>query len=448
MHNSDRLGIAMFFLAIALLAFIGGAYVSLAKVFPYQYLSDAYKAAQALMIQRSIDDPYTETDLWRRARTDERGVTIHDPEQAYPGYTLYTSGDGTYAQLIDMEGEVAHRWELPFSEVWQETPSGRTPRPDDLMYWRKARMLPNGDLIAIYIAANDSPWGYGMVKVDRDSRLIWSYKAHVHHDLDIAEDGRVFTLTHAFTDERIDKFSQLPSPWLDDYLVELDGETGNELNKVSLLHAFFDSPYAGILYATPHYGIADPMHTNSVEYLEQSQTDAFAPARGKPGQVILSFRHPGAIGLVDPESGEMSWAMRGSWLGQHYARVLENGNVTLFDNLANYEKDNRSRMLEVNPQNDAIVWYYTGNDEHPFDSGLRGAAETLANGNRLITESDGGRLFEVTREGEIVWEFINPVRGGDKDEFIPVVSSAQRIAPEQLDAEFRAVIDTTRRASS
>ncbi|WP_048307530.1 arylsulfotransferase family protein [Halomonas sp. PR-M31] len=448
MHNSDRLGFAMFFMAIVLLAFIGGAYIVLAKVFPYDYLNNAYQAGKALLVQRSIDDPYTETDLWRRARTDERGVTINDSEQAYQGYTLYTSGDGTYAQLVDMKGDVAHRWELPFSEVWQETPSGKTPRPDDLMYWRKARMLPNGDLVAIYIAANDSPWGYGMVKVDRDSKLLWSYKAHVHHDLDIAEDGRIATLTHDFTDEKIEKFPQLPSPWLNDYLVELDGESGDELSKTSLLHAFFDSSYAGILYATPHFGVADPMHTNSVEYLEQAQADAFAPAEGKAGQVILSFRHPGAIALVDPESSRMNWAIRGPWMGQHYARVLENGNFTLFDNLANYEKGNRSRVLEVNPQSNAIVRYYIGDDEHPFDSGLRGAAETLPNGNRLITESDGGRLFEVTPAGDIVWEFINPVRGGDKDQFIPVVSSAQRIAPEQLGADFRAVIDTTRRTSS
>jgi len=32
----------------------------------------------------------------------------------------------------------------------------------------------------------------------------------------------------------------------------------------------------------------------------------------------------------------------------------------------------------------------------------------LPNGNVLIAESDSGRLFEVTSDGEIVWEFLNP----------------------------------------
>jgi len=29
-------------------------------------------------------------------------------------------------------------------------------------------------------------------------------------------------------------------------------------------------------------------------------------------------------------------------------------------------------------------------------------------GNTLITESDKGHVFEVTREGKIVWEFYSP----------------------------------------
>ena len=70
------------------------------------------------------------------------------------------------------------------------------------------------------------------------------------------------------------------------------------------------------------------------------------------------------------------------------------------------------------------------------ESVLRSVQSRLTNGNTLITESDGGRLFEVTPEGEIVWEFINPVRGGENDEFIPILSSGERIDPKNLDPDF------------
>ena len=36
------------------------------------------------------------------------------------------------------------------------------------------------------------------------------------------------------------------------------------------------------------------------------------------------------------------------------------------------------------------------------------SADRLPNGNTLITETIGGRCIEVTPEGEIVWEFLNP----------------------------------------
>jgi hypothetical protein len=35
-------------------------------------------------------------------------------------------------------------------------------------------------------------------------------------------------------------------------------------------------------------------------------------------------------------------------------------------------------------------------------------AERLANGNTLICEGESGRLLEVTREGNICWEWISP----------------------------------------
>jgi hypothetical protein len=71
---------------------------------------------------------------------------------------------------------------------------------------------------------------------------------------------------------------------------------------------------------------------------------------------------------------------------------------------------------------------------------VRASQQRLPNGNTLITEETGGRIFEVTPDREIVWEFVNPVRaegraegGGD---MIPIVSWAQRIDPASLDPGF------------
>jgi hypothetical protein len=43
-----------------------------------------------------------------------------------------------------------------------------------------------------------------------------------------------------------------------------------------------------------------------------------------------------------------------------------------------------------------------------FFSAYMGAAQRLPNGNTHITESATGRLFDVTPQGEIVWEYVIP----------------------------------------
>ena len=64
--------------------------------------------------------------------------------------------------------------------------------------------------------------------------------------------------------------------------------------------------------------------------------------------------------------------------------------------------------MTVRPVSGEVVWRYQGTKEDPFFSETCGTAQRLPNGNTLITESNEGRAFEVTREGETVWEYFVP----------------------------------------
>lgn len=63
-----------------------------------------------------------------------------------------------------------------------------------------------------------------------------------------------------------------------------------------------------------------------------------------------------------------------------------------------------------------IEWQYTAaeagfsvpTDSYKFYSPYISSAQRLPNGNTLITEGSNGRLFEVTPEHELVWEYISP----------------------------------------
>ena len=57
----------------------------------------------------------------------------------------------------------------------------------------------------------------------------------------------------------------------------------------------------------------------------------------------------------------------------------------------------------------ALAWQYRMPESFyaPFVSG----AHRLPNGNTMICSGTGGQFFEVTRAGEVVWEYRNPFWG-------------------------------------
>ena len=75
--------------------------------------------------------------------------------------------------------------------------------------------------------------------------------------------------------------------------------------------------------------------------------------------------------------------------------------------------------MEIDPISLEIIWQYTPIeagfvmplDASRFYSPFISSAQRLPNGNTLITEGSDGRIFEVTRNHELVWEYISPYWG-------------------------------------
>ena len=57
----------------------------------------------------------------------------------------------------------------------------------------------------------------------------------------------------------------------------------------------------------------------------------------------------------------------------------------------------------------------------------------MPNGNTLINEGVFGRFFEVTAEGEVVWEYVNPYFGGPPKAQTNQVFRAYRYAVEEIE---------------
>lgn len=336
------------------------------------------------------------------------GVTTHQSERVEPGFNLYVSGHAPEAILMDMDGVVLHRWTY---DLLAERPDYPVPLgTPGIDYWRRAHLFDNGDLLAMHV-------GVGLIKIDKNSRLLWDFPANIHHDIDVLEDGTIYTLTR---EPAIIPGFHPEKPVLEDFITVLNPD-GGVLRQVSLLRAMEDSPIAEILEKGPGWG--DILHTNTLQVLDgrfAHRTQAFAR-----GNVLVSFLYMGVIAVVNLDRESVVWARSGPWRMQHEPMLLGDGAMLIFDNMGGGE--GVSRVLEFDPISMQPDWSFTGGVDEPFYSASCGAVQRLANGNTLITESDAGRAIEVTRSNEIVWEFVSPHRAGDGGELVATLFDLTRI---------------------
>jgi len=338
------------------------------------------------------------------------GVTRYDRDAALDGLNFFTSGHTEGASLMDMEGVVLHEWHFRSADAFP--PDLRRDGKQD-RWWRRAYLYPNGDVLAIIT-------GSGLLKIDSDSKLLWSVPMHAHHDIAFAPNGDLFVLSR--------KVHVLPhvnptQPIVEDRVVVLDSD-GNEKRDFSLLEAFENSDFADVWHRMDRRS-GDVFHTNSIEFLDGSIADDLPAFRA--GNLLVSMLRLNAIAVVDPESERVVWAHTGDYRTQHDPKILPNGNLLLFDNHGNAGP---SAVLEFDPRTMETVWEFRGSADEPFYSKTCGTSERLANGNTLISETDFGRAFEVTPDGKIAWEFYNPHRAGEDDRFIASLPEMIRLPPD------------------
>jgi hypothetical protein len=426
----DRLLPVLFVLSLALICFVGGAYVAEFDVTWYKSLLEpAFRGLKAAAEQNVLLEDQRSID-WDLAREDRPGVTTYRPELAYDGLTMYVSfGETPSASLITMTGEVVHRWELPFSKVWPKPPHVKKAPPEEFIHWHTARMFKNGDLIANYCTASDTPYGYGLVRMDKDSRVLWKYSDCAHHDFDVDKEGHVYALRQWIHHEEVDGAPQLGTPILRDFVVVLSPE-GKELKRIPLYEAFARSKFRDYLQSISSDPVGDHTHSNGIDVITQEFAEKHGI--GSAGDVMISIRNPCWLAILNLERQEIVWAARGVWQYQHDPDPLPNGNILLFDNCGKRSAGGESRIIEWNPASGAIEWCFAGTEERKFESVSRGCQQLLPNGNVLITESNNGRLLEVTRDGLVAWEFNNPHRYQQKNKYVAVVCSGQRMAASEL----------------
>src|SRR5262249_57764137 len=91
-----------------------------------------------------------------------------------------------------------------------------------------------------------------------------------------------------------------------------------------------------------------------------------------------------------------------------------NGNIAWLAKGTNPITNPFPRVIGLDPTTQKPVGEYRAKPAYTFFSPHISGAQRLPGGNTLICEGQWGRVFEITQEGEIVWEYVSPFMGPDR----------------------------------
>lgn len=334
------------------------------------------------------------------------GLIASDAGRASPEFTLFAPlfVENRNVFLINLKGEVVHTWTMPYSPGL----SGYLTDRGTLFFNGRT---PENSFLSRF------PFKGGVVlEADWSGKVLWEMRHpdHHHHGILLRNGNVLLNCLGSVPDDiakrvkggvvegNMESGQYVASPtdaeqMYSDYLAEvtISGKTVWEWRTWEHLDPEAD-------------GIAEVQaprslwaQGNSVEELPN-------------GDILASFRPTSTVVRISRQTGKIVWKLGPPTVaGQHAPHVLGNGNVLIFDNGVHRLDDSipYSRVIEIDPTTNKIVWKYQDKPAWNFFSVRMGNAQRLPNGNTLITDSSIGRFFEVTMEGEIVWEYVNPFFG-------------------------------------
>jgi len=376
------------------------------------------------------------------------GVTIYDPARAYNSYVCFSSLDGK-THLVDMDGNEVHAWDHAGNPGEVIDPKLVGGARGHVMLQTEANGDARGGIFTDKTIA----------EVDWEGKTVWSWNgegvggsALQNHDWARLANGNTLLLVavpHAVP-------GLGPKVIGDQGIYEVSPKGDVVWKWVAGDHlAEFGFPPEGMAYLRERVKRNPPepygyLEINDMQVLGPNKWFDAGDKRFDPENIMIDARKGNVVLIVSRKTGKVVWRLGPVFpgdeyspdqrigkkdlprpvdqiSGQHNAHLIAEGlpgagNLLLFDDeggagfppaaLGIYAG---SRILEIDPVKKEIVWQYTGESSGrptwTFFTSFVSNAARLPNGNTLIDEGMNGRIFQVTPEGDIVWEYVTPYPG-------------------------------------
>lgn len=314
------------------------------------------------------------------------GVTKYDSSRTYPGYNLFFERNQK-AVLMDMNGDIVHSWILPYIGMWEYSV-----------------LKENGNLIAECVdkCAMEVTW---------KGETVWVDNRKWHHDIELCEDGTYLmadkiTVPYNYRKVNFDRIIRVTETGE----TTVEWSTWDNLAELQELHSRItldNQPHETQLEeVAKDMSTYDYYHLNTIKVLPFTWQGIF-DSRFRNGNLLVCLRNVNLILILDKDTKKVVWHWGpGDLEWPHMPVMLDNGEILIYDN---GKKRKYTRIIQVNPGNNRITWEYTSDPRELFYSHLCGSAQRFPNGNTLIANSCNGHAFEITKKGEMIWEYYHPV---------------------------------------
>lgn len=325
-------------------------------------------------------------------------------------------------RLIRRDGTVVAAWRAAFSELAPELRHrASAPKTDWNIDLHGTEMEPDGSVLFNFEYQ-------ATVKLSRCGAREWILPERSHHTISPAAAGGVWIAGRAVLNAPDDPaYHPMTNPlrdsgWIeDDELLHVSAE-GEVLARKSVFRMMMENGLEPLLTANGlqlRRGVLadnEILHLNHIEELSPELAPAFPMFEA--GDLLLSVHDFNLVMVVDPDEWKVKWHSVGPWVRQHSARFLPDGTIAVFNNNAyTYALDPAGRdpaeglsfsdVRAVDPGTGAEHVVYGDRAGEDLASVERGFIQPTVSGGLMITETAGGRAFEIDRDRRVVWEYIN-----------------------------------------
>jgi hypothetical protein len=417
----------LFIFSLCLVSLLYGVEAGNREIFPQPQLREAKSAVKALIEVFGKDNEVAK-DFTVESPTGPTIPTVKNHAGIDDGALILVSGgdgylseynpNGCLAWLMDRKGEIKHIWKLD-PNLWDDLERVSTIPGVSTFYPFGMQILPDGGLLATFQGLDTWPYAIGMVRLDKNSNVIWKKECFAHHYFILAPERKIITpalriLEGAqpigLTRGRINGDHGNGKVYEDMITVmSLDGEILEEVSMLDVVHnSGLIGLYQGAYSRRPDVDTSDPLHLNCVELI--GERVAAAHDWLNADDFLVSFRGTNAIAIIDRPTLRIKWYMAGATLRQHSPRFFGTEKILVFDNFGGDESLGGTRLAQIGLENRKLKTIFP-TQESVLESKVFSESCGYLDLNRnesavLMAVTRQDTLFEIDPDsGEILWEY-------------------------------------------